>query len=63
MPTLDDAPIVEKLVGDSLLAAEVSASTKLSRSDLIQVFDVSEKKAKTITVKELADALGVTITP
>ena len=60
MPTLDDAPIVEKLVGDSLLAAEVSASTKLSRSDLIQVFDVSEKKAKTITVRELGEALGVT---
>jgi hypothetical protein len=60
MPTLDDAPIVEKLVGDSLLAAEVSASTKLSRSDLIQVFDVSEKKAKTITVRELGEAIGAT---
>ena len=60
MPTLDDAPTIETLLGDSLLAAEVSANDKLSRADLVQVYDVSLQKVKTITVQELGEALGVT---
>lgn len=60
MPTNDDTPKIESLVGDSLLAAEVSANNKLSRSDLVQIYDVSAGKLKSITVQELGEALGVT---
>jgi len=60
MPTLDDAPTIETLLGDDLTGAEVSANNKLSRSDLVQVYDVSLQKVKTITVQELGEALGVT---
>jgi hypothetical protein len=60
MPTLDDAPIVTALAGDSLLAADVSASDKVARADILQVYDVSEQKPKTITVQELGEALGIT---
>lgn len=59
MPTLDDAPTIPTLLGDDLTAAEVSASNKLSRSDLVQVYDVSTQRVKTITVTELAEALGI----
>ena len=59
MPTLDDAPTIETLLGDDLTSAEVSANNKLSRSDLVQVYDVSLQKVKTITVQELGEALGV----
>ena len=62
MPTLDDAPIVPTLAGDSLLAADVSATDKVARADILQVYDVSEQKPKTITVQELGEALGVTFT-
>ena len=62
MPTLDDAPITPRLVGTSLLAAEITTAGVLSRADLIQVFDSGTKTAKTITVQELGEALGVTFT-
>ena len=46
MPTLDDAPTVEALAG-----------TSVTVSDLVQIYDVSEQKAKTITIAELIVAL------
>ena len=60
MPTLDDAPITPRLVGSSLLAANVTTAGSVSREDLIQVYDQGTKTAKTITVQELGEALGVT---
>lgn len=60
MPTLDDAPTIETLAGDDLTAADVSDAEKVARADLVQVFDVSEQKVKTISVQELGEALGVT---
>jgi hypothetical protein len=46
MPTLDDAPIVPKLAGASVAA-----------TDLIQIYDVSAKQSKTITIAQLIVAL------
>ena len=60
MPTLDDAPTISALLGDSLLSADVLANDKVSRLDLIQVYDVSLQKPRTITVKELGEAFGLT---
>lgn len=60
MPTLDDAPIRERLTGTDLLAAEITTAGVLSREDLIQVFDMGTRTAKTITVQELGEALGIT---
>lgn len=63
MPTLDDAPIVEVLLGTTdLTGGDSSSATVIARSDLVQVFDVSEQKPKTITVQELGEALGLTFT-
>lgn len=60
MPTLDDAPTIEKLLGTTNLTA-VNSATKdqINKEDVLQVYDVSEQKAKTITVDELAQALGL----
>ena len=70
MPTLDDAPTVEELVppetSDGLSSpialtpsgADSDAVTELSKRDLIQVYDVSEQKVKTITVENFAYSLG-----
>ncbi len=69
MPTLDDAPIVEELVasgtsdGTSPVAltpsgADTDAVTEISKKDLIQVFDVSEQKVKTISVEALAYSIA-----
>ena len=46
MPTLDDAPVVPTLAG-----ADVATN------DLIQIYDVSEQKPKTITIAQLIVAL------
>ena len=46
MPTLDDAPTVETLAGGSV-----------ATTDLIQIYDVSAQKAKTVTVAALVTAL------
>lgn len=46
MPTLDDAPVVTKITGANVAA-----------NDLIQIYDVSAQKPKTITVAELILAL------
>ena len=46
MPTLDDAPTVETLAGASV-----------ATTDLIQIYDVSAQKAKTVTIAALVTAL------
>ena len=70
MPTLDDAPIVEELLASGTSdgvsspvaltpsGADSDAVTELSKKDLIQVYDVSEQKVKTITVESFAYSLG-----
>ena len=66
MPTLDDAPTIEKLAGatgsSSLIAADSNSSVLLARGDILQVYDVSEQKAKTVTVQELGEALNLPFT-
>ena len=47
MPTLDDAPIVQQIAG-----ADVAAD------DLIQIYDVSAQRPKTITMEELIIAIN-----
>ena len=61
MQTLDDAPVVESMTATSLVGGGDSADvvTQLHENDLIQVYDVSEQKAKAVTVKNLAAALGI----
>jgi len=60
MPTLDDAPTIAKLLGTTdLTAVNSAAKDQLNKDDVLQVYDISEQKAKTITVDELAQALGM----
>lgn len=60
MPTLDDAPTIEKLLGTTdLTSGDSTASDQVARVDVLQVYDISEQKAKTITVQELGEALGL----
>tara|TARA_R100000005_G_C4975809_1_gene187274 strand:- start:90 stop:284 length:195 start_codon:yes stop_codon:yes gene_type:complete len=64
MPTLDDAPTVETLTGTNLAgdaADSADVATVLHEQDLVQVYDVSEQKAKVVTLEALAAALNVTI--
>jgi hypothetical protein len=62
MPTLDDAPTIEKLLGTYELEQGDSTTTiDIALGDLIQVFDVSEQKAKTITVRELMLAMALSV--
>lgn len=44
MPTLDDAPIVSSLTFG-----------EIADDDLIQIYDASDRKAKTITFEQLID--------
>lgn len=61
MPTLDDAPITPVLLGgEALTAAEATSDANIARVDLVQVYDSSSRKPKTITVQELGEALGLT---
>lgn len=46
MPTLDDAPVVPKLTGAGV-----------ALTDLVQIYDVSAQRPKTITIAELIVAL------
>lgn len=64
MPTLDDAPIIPKLTGSNLTGATNPAETPttLDELDLIQVYDVSEQKVKTITIANLGLALNLPLT-
>ena len=60
MPTLDDAPTVEKMLGETnLLNTNSDARDEVNKDDVLQVYDVSEQKAKTITVGELFRALSL----
>ena len=60
MPTLDDAPTsqVATLTGTQAGVA-TDVTTRAAGADLIQIYDVSEQKAKTISLSELANALTV----
>ena len=65
MPTLDDAPTdsVEKLSAVNLTSSgddSADVVTQLHEQDLIQVYDVSEQKAKVVTLENLAIALNTT---
>lgn len=64
MPTLDDAPTsqVASLTGLNAGVATDVAS-RAHGDDLIQIYDVSEQKAKTIKLSELAIALQATLDP
>lgn len=64
MPTLDDAPTIPKLTATSLVGATnpTETSSTLDELDLIQVYDVSTQKVKTITVATLGTALGIALT-
>lgn len=60
MPTLDDAPIIEKLSGlVDLSNSDSAAADELALSDVLQVYDVSEQKAKTITVRAFMASIGL----
>lgn len=68
MPTLDDAPTIPKLasaklVSSSSLTGGTASPTEaqLSKLDLIQIYDSSQRKVKTITVNDLAFAFGITL--
>lgn len=62
MPTLDDAPTVEKMLGDTnLINTNSDARDEVNKDDVLQVYDVSEQKAKTITVGELYRAFSLTL--
>jgi hypothetical protein len=68
MPTLDDAPTIAKLasaklVSSSSLTGGTASPTEaqLSKLDLIQIYDSSQRKVKTITVNDLAFAFGITL--
>ena len=62
MPTLDDAPTsqVASLTGTNA-GVTTDVATRAHGDDLIQIYDVSEQKAKTITLSELAVALEVSL--
>lgn len=52
MPTLDDAPTIAPMS-----AADVAGG------DLVQIYDVSAQKPRTISVTELADAIDAILNP
>lgn len=56
MPTLDDMPLLESFTG-STGATGSNAANLVSGDDLVTIYDVSEQKAKTITVSQLRLAL------
>jgi len=69
MPTLDDAPIITTLIGSNLVSSVVTSGGTdtttspacLNKADLVQVYDMSTRKPKTITVANFALALGITV--
>ena len=64
MPTLDDAPTIEAMTAVTLAGSTDDTAdvvTQVHELDLIQVFDVSEQKAKVITVRNLATALQIAV--
>jgi len=68
MPTLDDAPTLAPLTGASLASSGTFTSgtaapteAQLSKLDLVQIYDSSQRKVRTITVADFAIALGLTL--
>jgi hypothetical protein len=68
MPTLDDAPIVPKLASTQLSTSSTPSGgtaspteAQLSKLDLIQIYDSSQQKVKTVTVNDLAVAFGIVL--
>jgi hypothetical protein len=63
MPTLDDAPTIPKLTATSLVNPlnPTETADTLDELDLVQVYDVSTQKVKTITIANFAAALGITL--
>jgi hypothetical protein len=63
MPTLDDAPTIPKLTATSLVGVlnPTETADTLDELDLVQVYDVSTQKVKTITIANFAAALGITL--
>jgi len=68
MPTLDDAPTIQKLSSAKLVSTSSltggtasPTATQLSKLDLVQIYDVSAQKVRTITVNDLAAAFGLTL--
>ena len=68
MPTLDDAPIVPKLASTKLSTSSTPSGgtaspteDQLSKLDLIQIYDSSQQKVKTVTVNDLAVAFGIAL--
>ena len=53
MPTLDDSPILEKLVAAELDDSTPGTATGIATQDMILIYDVSQQKIKTITVANL----------
>jgi len=64
MPTLDDAPTdqVASLTGTNA-GVTADVASRAHGDDLIQIYDQSEQKAKTIKLSELALALQATLDP
>jgi hypothetical protein len=61
MPTNDDTPIIPILAGaEDLTADEAASAANVARVDLVQIFDVSTRQCKSITVQALGEALGLT---
>ena len=69
MPTLDDAPTLAPLSAANLSNATTVAGggtaspteAQLSKTDLVQIYDTSQRKVRTISVANLAVALGITL--
>ena len=59
MPTLGDTPTLQKLEGESLLSSDSDAFNKIAREDMLSFYDQSTGHVKSITVKELGEALGL----
>lgn len=60
MPTLGDAPTLEKLTGTNLLSSDSDSVTEIARGDMLSFFDMSTRRVKSITVQDLGEALGLT---
>ena len=68
MPTLDDAPTIAPLGSAKLTTSATPAGgtgtpteAQLSKLDLIQIYDMSQRKVRTISVNDLAVAFGLAL--
>lgn len=60
MPTLDDAPILEALASAELDQSNTGTVTGIATQDLILIYDMSQRKIKTITVADFKASLDDT---